>query len=188
MMLPTNSSSSRSNACLRLSSKSGKSFLSGVVLRRLRMCSHWPGEVVDERPRARIGEHPANLRVEHGRLAKLPATGGVEQLVVWNAAPQKERQSRRQIQIADPIRAARRRAGRIPLDAEHELGADEHGAGRQLDPAVERSLASPGVVERHQAGHVRRRSPAGDTRDGPASRRSASRTCLALPAPSPGGR
>ena len=40
MMLPTNSSSSRSNAWLRLSSKSGKSFLSGVVLRRFRMWSH----------------------------------------------------------------------------------------------------------------------------------------------------
>jgi len=50
-------------------------------------------EVVDEGARARIGEHPANLRIEHRGLPKLPATGGVEQFLVWNAAPQKEGQS-----------------------------------------------------------------------------------------------
>ena len=49
-----------------------------------------PGEVVHQRARAWIGEHPANLRVEHGRLAELTATGDVEQFVIGNAAPQKE--------------------------------------------------------------------------------------------------
>ena len=51
-----------------------------------------------------------------------PRSASVEQLIVRNAAPEEERQARRQLQIADAIdRPGRARRG-VPLDPEQELG------------------------------------------------------------------
>ena len=67
--------------------------------------SHWPAKLVDERLRARIGQHPPRLLLEHRRLVQLALRRQVEQLVVGNAAPEEERQARRQLEVADPIGA-----------------------------------------------------------------------------------
>ena len=61
----------------------------------------------------RVGQHAAHLRLEHRGLAQAPRRGQVEQRVVGHAAPEEERQARRQLDVADAIGRARRdgRAG-----------------------------------------------------------------------------
>ena len=91
-----------------------------VGLLRIDVAKEQPllGEVVHEGGRPRIREHPAHLAVEHPGLAQPAPNRGVEQFFVGNAAPQEERQARRQLEIADRIHVAGRRAGRIALDPE----------------------------------------------------------------------
>ena len=59
-----------------------------------------PGEVADERLGLRIGQHPSNLLLEHGWLLQPSLSGDGQQLVIGNAAPEEEREPRRQIEIA----------------------------------------------------------------------------------------
>ena len=49
-------------------------------------------EVVDQRLRSRVAEHPPNLPLELDRVAQFAGDGDVEQFVVGDAAPEKERQ------------------------------------------------------------------------------------------------
>ena len=58
------------------------------------------GEVVDQRVRPRIAEHALDLPLEHGRIVQRAANRRVAQLVVRDAAPEKERQPRGQVEIA----------------------------------------------------------------------------------------
>ena len=48
------------------------------------------GEVGDQRPRLRVGQHPARLLLEHGRLVQLAVDRQLQQLVVRNRRPQEE--------------------------------------------------------------------------------------------------
>ena len=48
------------------------------------------GEIVHQRLRARIGQHATNLFGKDSRLAELSADRDVQQLVVWDAAPQEK--------------------------------------------------------------------------------------------------
>ena len=73
------------------------------------------GEVLHQRLRARIGQHAPDLALQNGRVAELAALGNGEQLVVGNAAPQEERQARRQLDVADPANAPGSRTRRIEL-------------------------------------------------------------------------
>ena len=66
-------------------------------------------------------QHAPHLLLEHRRLLELAAARHVEQLVVRNAAPQKERQPRRQLEVADPIGARRGALDRIAFEAEQEV-------------------------------------------------------------------
>ena len=75
--------------------------------------------------------------VEHGRIVQLALRRDVQQLVVRNAAPQEERQPRRQLEIADAIDRARRNRGGIWFAAEQELRARENQPQRILDADVE---------------------------------------------------
>ena len=110
-------------------------------------------------------------------LRSRAAAGQVEQLVVGNAAPQEERQPRRQLDVADADRPRRaRRVGRIALDAEHELRAREDALQRQPG-CRSRSCRRAGPPRRTPAAAAcPRRSPDGDTRAGPGSTGSARRT------------
>ena len=107
-------------------------------------------EVVDQRGRLRIRQQAAHLRFENARLAQRAGLRRREQLVVRDAAPEEERQPRRELQIRDAVRRPRGRFSRIDLDAEEELGVDEDGAERELDAALEASPRPAGVVEPHQ--------------------------------------
>ncbi len=80
----------------------------------------------------------------------------VEQLVVRHAAPEEERQARRQLQIADAIRRVRRKPRRIVFDAEQELRTDEHGRQRHLNPRLEVAVGARLAVERHRSGEIGR--------------------------------
>ena len=71
-----------------------------------------------------------------------------EQLVVGNAAPQEKREPRGQLEIADRVRRPGRHAGRLALDAEQELRADEQAAHGALDAALERATLASFAIER----------------------------------------
>ena len=143
-MLSKNSSVSCRNACRSLLSKFGKSPRRRDVA--LQVAQHQPlaGEVVHERPRLRVRQHPPHLLLEHRRLAQLALRGERQQLVVRNAAPQEERQPRRQLEIGD----ARRRRRRRGLGAEQELRVRQDQAQAVLDAGFERALLPAASIER----------------------------------------
>ena len=136
-MLSKKSSVSRRKAWRSVSSKSGKDALHRNDGLEVAQEQPLAGEVGDERVGAPVGEHPPHLRAEHRGLAQLASLGGRQQLIVGNAAPQKERQPRRELEVADAIRRSGRGVRRIALDAEQELGADEQAPYRALDARVE---------------------------------------------------
>ena len=103
MMLSKNISVSLRNDCRRLSSKSGNVLLSGRELCRFRRNSHCPAKLLDQCLRLRIREHALDLRVENGRILELPLLGDSQKFVVRDAAPQEERQPRRQFEIAELV-------------------------------------------------------------------------------------
>src|ERR1700745_2053491 len=110
MMLSRNSSVSRRSACRRLSSKSGNS------------CG--------------VGVHPLQLLPQYVGMAQPALLRRLQQLVVGNAAPEKERETRGKIQVAQPIARARRQANGVVLEAEDELRARENPANAELDAGV----------------------------------------------------
>src|SRR3954453_20029731 len=111
------SSVSWRNALRRLSSKSGNSRPSGVIESRLRRCSHWAAKLVASDcdfgsasiRRAFFARtpggwgHPGGLLREHVGLMQLAALRDGQQLIIRDTAPQEERQSRRQLQVADGV-------------------------------------------------------------------------------------
>ena len=125
------------------------------------------GEVRDQRSRSRVGQHPAHLRVRAPPArAAVPATATFEQLVVGNAAPEEERQARRQLEVADADTTVAGGAGRLALDAEQELRADQQPLERALDAGVEAGFGAALVIERQQVLDVGlcRRPPIGAPR------------------------
>src|SRR6185295_19802777 len=95
------------------------------------------GEVVDERLRPRIAQHPLDLLLERRRIAQLAAYRRLPQFVVRHAAPEEERETRREIEIAQAIRGARRDAGGFTFDAEEEARRGENPLDAALNPLVE---------------------------------------------------
>ena len=85
----------------------------------------------------------------------LPALASAEQLVVRNAAPQKEGQTRSQIQIVDSIDGSGSRIGRIFLGAQNELRTGENTLQRQFDPGIETAVAPAGLVEAQNPRKIR---------------------------------
>ena len=113
----------------------------GLEFFRLRRCSHCSAKLAIERLRSRIGQHAPDLLLEHRRLLQLALARQRQQLLVGKAAPQKERQPRRQREVVQPIRRVRRKVRRIGLDAEQELRAREDELQRRLDAAIEVAAA-----------------------------------------------
>ena len=124
-------------------------------------------EVVDQRLGALVGQHAAHLLLEHRGVLEAPVHRGIEQLVVGNAAPQEERQPRRQLEIVDAIGAGLARCprslggGGLALDAEQERRARQHRAQRHLDAVLEAAVGAPLLVEAEKRLHLggRRRTP-----------------------------
>ena len=107
-------------------------------------------EIADQRPRARILQHPPDLLLEHRGILELALLGGLQELLVGNAAPQEERQARRQLEVADAIRGARGNVRRIALEPEHEVRVRQNPAQRHLDALVEVPALAAGAVEGQQ--------------------------------------
>src|SRR5262249_57012699 len=99
--------------------------------------------------RAAIGEHPARLLLELCGLAQLAPNGGVEQFIVRDAAPEEKRQSRRQLEIADPVDAVRRYLLWIAFQAEQKLRIGEHCAQRRCNSVVKVAFGAPLSIEGH---------------------------------------
>ena len=113
-----------------------------------------PREVLHQRVGAWVGHHPPHLLLEHAGVPQLPFHRDVQQLVVRDAAPQEERQPRRQFEVADTVGGAASGVGRIDLDPVQELGADQQALERTLDAALEPALRPPFFEERKERRHV----------------------------------
>ena len=118
------------------------------------------GEVGNQVPRPRVGQHAPHLALEHRRFAEIAPRGGIQQLLVGNAAPEEEGETRRQFEIADAIRSACRPAGRLPFDAEQELGARQDRGQTHLDARLESVAGSRRAVQLERCLQI-------DIRDGP---------------------
>ena len=81
-------------------------------------------EVLDEGGRLRVREHPPHLGIEVASQLS-PARQG-KQLVVGHAAPEEVRQPRGQFVLVDRVARPGLGAGRVQLDAEQEVGPDQH--------------------------------------------------------------
>ena len=126
----------------------------GRVLADVPQLEPLAGEILHEcAPRSRVfGADVAPAAA--GRRARLSRfrLASSSELVVRDAAPQEERQPRRELEIADPIYRARLGARRIVLDAEQEFWIDQQPLERPLQTRLEITLgvAAARVVERRQ--------------------------------------
>ena len=111
-------------------------------------------EVVHQRRRARVGQHPAHLPLQLAGAAQLAALGRGQQRLVGDAAPQKEGQARGQLPVAEAVGGARPRVRRIELEAEEELRAGQQPPQRGLDARLEPAARPTGLVEADELPHV----------------------------------
>ena len=120
---------------------------------------------------ARIGQHPPHLLLEHGGLRQLAAFGGVQQRGVGNAAPQEERQSRGELDVAEP-------ATRRDRDARGAGNPDRPACARARTGCRHRTCRRPCVRPRRiRSGFVdRRASRRGDRPGAPSATGCDSRT------------
>src|SRR5690606_31784330 len=120
-----------------------------------------PGEVLNERLRAGIRDHPLHLLLEHGRIAEAAFGRHRDQLLIRNAAPEKEGETRRQLEVADAIRRARPKIDRLDLGPIDKLRIGEDALNDGLDAVIEVSaLLAPCREElHHQVDVVFRRGP-----------------------------
>ncbi len=147
------------------------------------------GEVLDEPLRARVGEHARDLCGEHRRIVELAGGREREQLVVRDAAPEKERQARRELEIADPVDGADRDVGGVALEPIEESRIDEQPRQRVLDADLEiAAFLAPEPIElqqglhrvvvgRHRAAVRARREPREDALRAGRLRRRGARAC-----------
>src|SRR5215468_9552851 len=96
-----------------------------------------PGEIRRQVERASIGKHTARLFLELSGLGQFSPDCGIEQLIVRDAAPQKERKTRCQLEIADPVGAVRRNSLQVSFHSEQEVRIGKHRAQRSFDSGVE---------------------------------------------------
>src|SRR4029453_2820959 len=103
-------------------------------------------EIAHERFGLWIRQHAPNLSIEHCRILQLTALGHVEQRFVRNAAPQEERQTRRERSIGKAVDRPRSDSGRIRFDAQQKLGAGKYAAQGHVDATVERAGLLPPLL------------------------------------------
>ena len=165
-MLSKNSSVSCSKACRRLSSKWNSSSGARLEPRHVADVQPLAGEVVDQRLRARVGQHPLHLPLQHVRVAQLPRDGQIQQLVVRDAAPEEEREARGQLQVGYGVGRTGLDRGRLVLEPEQEARADQDAAHGQLDTCLEAAPCRPVAVqaERDPEVGVGHRAPPGAPR------------------------
>src|SRR5439155_14864783 len=94
---------------------------------------------------ARVGEHPLHLLFEHGWRVECLLFRDLQQLVIRDAAPQEERQTRRELEVGNAIRRLRRRALGLALEPKQKLRADEDAPQGELEARVESILRAVAV-------------------------------------------
>ena len=128
----------------RSSSKLGNSVGSGEDVRQLPGHQPLPREVLDEGGRLRVREHPASLGIKVASQLS-PARQG-KQLVVGHAAPEEVRQPRGQFVLVDRVARPGLGARRVQLDAEQEVGPDQHPFEGQPDAVLEAITLLLGLI------------------------------------------
>ncbi len=73
------------------------------MLSRFRRYSHCAAKLFTSASARVVGQHAAHLLLEHGGILEAPLHGRIEELIVGNAAPEKKRQPRGQLEIVDAI-------------------------------------------------------------------------------------
>src|SRR5690606_7003934 len=118
-------------------------------------------EVGDQGLRPGIGQHALDLSGVDLRVAEGALLRKLEQLVVRPAAPQEERQARRELDVVDRIDVPRLEIrARLRLDPIEELRAREDGHQPLLDARLEPAGLAARAVKRQQRLEV-------GVRDGP---------------------
>ena len=115
-----------------------------------------PGEIDRQRLGARILQHAAHLPLQRGRILQLALARERQQLLVRTRAPEKERQTRGEFEIADAIELAGPGVRRLRLDAVDQPRVGQNPRQRHLDAVVEVAVLAPGLIELHQRLHVGR--------------------------------
>ena len=176
MMLSKNSSASRRKPLPQFVVPVGIENAVGRGRRQIPQIEQLRSEVADESVGSRVGEHAPHLLLQHTGIAELLLTGEVDQLVVRNAAPEEERQTRSQLQVADAIRLTGGHVRWLLFSAHEKLRARQQPPKRQLDAVVER--AGDDVLRSRNSSATRRPVPLpdADTRAAPAWTGSLSRT------------
>ena len=88
--------------------------------------SHCPAKLLTSASARGSASSRRTCRSSTAGFFSCPRIGDLPQLVVGNAAPQEERQTRGQLEIGQAERRARRDAGRLALESEQELRIDQH--------------------------------------------------------------
>ena len=110
----------------------------------------------DRRAGARVGQHPSHLLFQNVRIVEASLHGQLQQRLVGQAAPEKERQARRKLQIAQPIRfPVRITAVGIAVDPQQEFGVDEDSLNGELNARFK--AASLGATPRRRTAATPRR-------------------------------
>src|SRR5262249_49070259 len=107
-------------------------------------------EIRSDVERASIGKHPARLLLEFAGLTQFAMNSGIQQFIIWDAAPQKKRKSRCQFEIADPVDTVRCNFFGVAFDAEQEVRVDEHSTQCLFDSGFEIAFCTPFAIERHR--------------------------------------
>ena len=85
--------------------------------------------------------------IENARIPQPPTDSGVEQFVVRDAAPEKERQTRGQLDVGETIGAPLSCFVGIGFYPKQEIGADENPLERGANAGVEVAIGSSALVK-----------------------------------------
>src|SRR4029434_1354468 len=99
---------------------------------------------------ARIGEHALDLLFQHLRIAQSSLTRRRDQFVIRDAAPEEERETRRELEVADAVGTAHGNVSWFHFCADEEPGTCEQTSQCQLDAVLERAITTAFLEEGHQ--------------------------------------
>ena len=106
------------------------------------------GKILRHREGLRIGEHPRQLRLEDLRRAQPAPFGQRQQLLVRHRVPQEVTQPRGQLDVRNPVHAARIGRVAVALDVKQEMRRHEHRLDRERDALLHRLPVVPSRARR----------------------------------------
>src|SRR5262245_37834904 len=114
-------------------------------------------EIVHQRCGARVGQQAPHLLRQNDRIMKRPSDGYVEEFIIGNAAPEKERQPGGQFEAAQGIGASGGNTLWIAFNTKQESRVNEDSFERELDAGIEATLAPADSEKVEQRLNVSRR-------------------------------